>query len=142
MRGSARSARAGAGSPAPAGAVQPAILDPARVSERAYSVYAQSRRTEAEPAAAAPAPAARRKPKATGRNAQPAAAPPAPAPTATPAIAPITITQHRTSPTEAQVRERAFQLYLARNGAPGSPEQDWLTAERQLSAEAAAPRTA
>jgi hypothetical protein len=40
------------------------------------------------------------------------------------------------APTDDQIRERAFQIYLARNGAPGDPTSDWLEAERQLTQEA------
>ncbi len=37
-------------------------------------------------------------------------------------------------PTEAQIRQRAYQIYLARNGAPGNPEWDWQQAELELRA--------
>ncbi len=29
-----------------------------------------------------------------------------------------------------KVQEKAYELYLQRNGAPGSPEEDWLQAEK------------
>lgn len=35
-------------------------------------------------------------------------------------------------PTEEQVRQRAYELYLARAGAPGSAESDWHQAQREL----------
>lgn len=35
-------------------------------------------------------------------------------------------------PTEDEIRKRAHEIYLARNGAPGSCEGDWLQAEREL----------
>jgi len=35
---------------------------------------------------------------------------------------------------EAEISRRAYQLYQARGGANGSPLEDWLEAERQLSA--------
>jgi len=35
-------------------------------------------------------------------------------------------------PTEAQIRQRAFEIYIARNGAPGTPEGDWAQAENEL----------
>jgi hypothetical protein len=35
-------------------------------------------------------------------------------------------------PTEEQIRMRAYEIYLARNGAPGSPEADWRQAEEEL----------
>ncbi|MCG3139104.1 MAG: D-inositol-3-phosphate glycosyltransferase [Phycisphaerae bacterium] len=34
--------------------------------------------------------------------------------------------------TEEMIRQRAHQIYLARNGTPGDPAQDWLQAEREL----------
>jgi len=37
--------------------------------------------------------------------------------------------------TEEQIRERAYQIYLARNGAPGDPTADWYQAERELRGE-------
>lgn len=36
-------------------------------------------------------------------------------------------------PTADEIRRRAYELYLARRGVGGSPEQDWLQAERELS---------
>lgn len=36
--------------------------------------------------------------------------------------------------TEAAISERAYQLYQARGGVNGSPLEDWLEAERQLTA--------
>jgi hypothetical protein len=38
-------------------------------------------------------------------------------------------------PTEDQIRARAFQVYLHRNGGPGDAAADWAQAERQLIAE-------
>lgn len=38
-------------------------------------------------------------------------------------------------PTHDQIRERAFSIFLKRNGGPGDPHSDWLEAERQLIAE-------
>jgi len=40
-------------------------------------------------------------------------------------------------PTRQQIRERAYQIYLAR-GNQGDPVSDWLRAERELIAEARA----
>lgn len=34
--------------------------------------------------------------------------------------------------TEEQVRNRAYQIFLRRNGAPGDPFGDWVLAEREL----------
>ena len=34
--------------------------------------------------------------------------------------------------TEAEISRRAYQLYQARGGVNGSPLEDWLEAERQL----------
>jgi hypothetical protein len=35
-------------------------------------------------------------------------------------------------PTEADIRERAYQLFLARGAEPGREVEDWLEAEREL----------
>lgn len=40
--------------------------------------------------------------------------------------------QHGVSPTADQIRRRAFEIYLARNGLPGTPESDWRQAEQEL----------
>lgn len=37
-------------------------------------------------------------------------------------------------PTTAEIRRRAYEIYLNRNGAPGDPVADWLQAERELRA--------
>jgi hypothetical protein len=42
-------------------------------------------------------------------------------------------------PSHDEIAERAFQIYLERNGAPGDPMQDWVRAEQELSAK---PKTA
>jgi hypothetical protein len=39
-----------------------------------------------------------------------------------------------TSPSVEEIRTRAFQIFLARNGRNGTPESDWLQAERELRA--------
>ncbi len=39
---------------------------------------------------------------------------------------------HNVEPTEEQIRRRAYEIFLQRNGAPGSPEADWLQAEAEL----------
>ncbi|MBX3357482.1 MAG: DUF2934 domain-containing protein [Phycisphaeraceae bacterium] len=36
-------------------------------------------------------------------------------------------------PTLEEVRKRAYELYLSRRGVNGTPESDWLQAERELS---------
>lgn len=38
------------------------------------------------------------------------------------------------APTEAEVRQRAYDIYLQRRGGPGDPVQDWLAAESELGA--------
>lgn len=38
-------------------------------------------------------------------------------------------------PSREEIRERAYFIYVARNGGPGSSESDWLQAERELLAE-------
>ena len=35
-------------------------------------------------------------------------------------------------PTTEHIRERAYEIYLSRNEAPGDEVQDWLQAERAL----------
>jgi Protein of unknown function (DUF2934) len=35
-------------------------------------------------------------------------------------------------PTEGEIRKRAYDIYLARDGRPGSPVQDWLKAEAEI----------
>ena len=36
------------------------------------------------------------------------------------------------NPTDEQIRERAYELYLQRGGEPGQEIEDWLAAEREL----------
>jgi hypothetical protein len=38
----------------------------------------------------------------------------------------------RTGPTHEQIARRAYEIFLARGGHPGNPEQDWQQAEREL----------
>ncbi|MFL5347352.1 MAG: DUF2934 domain-containing protein [Hyalangium sp.] len=38
----------------------------------------------------------------------------------------------RTGPTHEQIARRAYEIFLARGGQPGNPEQDWHQAEREL----------
>lgn len=38
-------------------------------------------------------------------------------------------------PTNEQIRARAFEIYLARNGGPGDAQADWVQAERELTQE-------
>ncbi|MGA2511096.1 MAG: DUF2934 domain-containing protein [Candidatus Acidiferrales bacterium] len=33
------------------------------------------------------------------------------------------------------MRQRAYEIYVSRNGAPGDEVQDWFQAERELSTE-------
>lgn len=40
---------------------------------------------------------------------------------------------------EEQIRRRAYELYLERNGAPGDQAGDWLIAEREVRARYAGP---
>ena len=35
-------------------------------------------------------------------------------------------------PTEDEIRKRAYEIYCARNGGPGSEVDDWLKAETEL----------
>jgi hypothetical protein len=41
----------------------------------------------------------------------------------------------QTQPVPEQIRQRAFEIYVSRNGALGDEVQDWLQAERELSPE-------
>jgi hypothetical protein len=47
------------------------------------------------------------------------------------------VTKSRTAvlPTHEQVQQRAFEIFLRRNGAPGDPQADWYQAEQELTAE-------
>jgi hypothetical protein len=38
------------------------------------------------------------------------------------------------APTLEQIRQRAYEIYRARGGAPGDPEWDWRQAELELRA--------
>lgn len=38
-------------------------------------------------------------------------------------------------PTQDQIRVRAYEIFLRRNGAPGNPDSDWHQAEQELTAE-------
>jgi hypothetical protein len=37
------------------------------------------------------------------------------------------------APTHAEIATRSYELFLARGGEPGHAEEDWLTAEAELS---------
>ena len=39
-----------------------------------------------------------------------------------------------TGPTDEQIRQRAYEIYLARGHAPGNPDWDWQQAELELRA--------
>ena len=41
-------------------------------------------------------------------------------------------TANRLSPSEEQIRDRAYQIYLSRGAEDGNDVSDWLTAEREL----------
>jgi hypothetical protein len=43
---------------------------------------------------------------------------------------------------EAKIRERAYQLYQERGSAPGSENEDWLAAEREVLARQSHQQTA
>jgi Protein of unknown function (DUF2934) len=45
------------------------------------------------------------------------------------------VIEDRPQPTEDEIRERAYQIYNARNGGPGDEVNDWLKAEAELKAE-------
>jgi|GEM_PF-2385383 len=44
----------------------------------------------------------------------------------------VTKCRTKVMPTEDQIRLRAYEIYLRRGNAPGSPEGDWAQAEREL----------
>ena len=44
-------------------------------------------------------------------------------------------------PTEDEIRQRAHEIYLSRDGAPGNAEVDWLQAEVELRARKARAHT-
>jgi hypothetical protein len=41
--------------------------------------------------------------------------------------------KERRTPSHEEIAARSYDLYLARGGAPGDAEQDWLRAEAELS---------
>jgi hypothetical protein len=49
-----------------------------------------------------------------------------------PATTPFVLPATTSVVSEAEISKRAYQLYQARGGVNGSPLQDWLEAERQL----------
>lgn len=49
-------------------------------------------------------------------------------------VKPIEAPEARTTPSDDEIRERAYQIYLERGGAPGDPVADWTQAERELRA--------
>ncbi len=38
-------------------------------------------------------------------------------------------------PTQDQIRQRAYEIFLRRKGGPGDPHSDWVQAETELKAE-------
>lgn len=46
----------------------------------------------------------------------------------------------RNEVTAEAIRARAYEIYVARGGAPGDPVEDWLQAERELRAMSGADR--
>ena len=42
------------------------------------------------------------------------------------------VTDGQQPPTEDQIRQRAYEIYCARNGGPGDELADWLKAEVEL----------
>jgi hypothetical protein len=38
----------------------------------------------------------------------------------------------KSPPAQEEIAQRAYQIYLERNGAPGNPFEDWVRAEREL----------
>lgn len=61
----------------------------------------------------------------------------------TPEVAPRTTRKPRApkaAPTLEQIQLRAYEIFLQRAGAPGNEIEDWLRAERELTAPAPKPR--
>jgi len=46
-------------------------------------------------------------------------------------LEPAKVTPRR-AVTDEEIRQRAYEIYLSRGGAPGSELDDWLQAEREL----------
>jgi glycosyltransferase involved in cell wall biosynthesis len=58
-----------------------------------------------------------------------------------PAATPVTTNgRPGAGPTSEQIRRRAFEIYLARNGLPGTPESDWRQAEQELRGKSSSPK--
>ena len=55
------------------------------------------------------------------------------APQMTGAIPEMAVAAASCRPDPERIAARAYELYLARGGADGYADQDWLTAERELS---------
>jgi pyocin large subunit-like protein len=68
-------------------------------------------------------------PKTVTKSASAAAAPAAAA-----AVVAAAAPAEKAAPTRGQVARRAFEIYLARGGAPGHEVEDWAQAERELGA--------
>jgi hypothetical protein len=49
-------------------------------------------------------------------------------------------TKAKAAPTPGEIALRAYHIYLERGCTPGDPMQDWLQAERELSAGESKPR--
>jgi hypothetical protein len=47
----------------------------------------------------------------------------------------ISKTRCAAMPSEQQIRERAYEIFLRRNGGPGDAHSDWAQAERELKEE-------
>lgn len=50
------------------------------------------------------------------------------------------VEMRESGPTESEIRQRAYEIYLSRGDAPGNAELDWLQAETELRARNAAAR--
>jgi hypothetical protein len=58
--------------------------------------------------------------------------PQSPSPSTPASMARNTSPANRPGPTHEQIARRAYEIFLARGGAPGHHEEDWLQAEREL----------
>jgi hypothetical protein len=58
--------------------------------------------------------------------------PQSPSPSPSASVARNTSPANRPNPTHEQIARRAYEIFLARGGAPGRHEEDWFQAEREL----------
>jgi hypothetical protein len=97
-------------------------------------VFTMPRKTQREGDVSEGRPKTTRRRVSTARTAEAPAAPSGPAPACGLSAPGDNVLERMNSPTEEEIRMRAYMIYLSRNGAPGDPVADWLQAERELNA--------